>query len=430
MGIGRPPVGASTVAGRRPHGRWLSRLLGPGSLVPVAGVAALVAVVYLRQTPAYDLDVYLRAARAVWHGVAVYPAVGSPDVYSGSAFVYPFTSLWPHLALAPLPDTVAMAVAYCVTVVAIVLAARAAGARAWPQLALVLLSSFVITGLQLGNLSPWLLVGALLLWRYRDRPWIFGLVAGPFIAAKFVLLPLLVWTLVTRRFKATAVAGAATLGLLALSFVSGPIGPRDYARILSALSDHEAANGIGLMSAFRRLGLGPVSAEAVALAVAAAVLTGAWLRYRALLDETIVYAGAIVAAILVTPVLWSHDLALLAAPLVARRASVATLAAFAAASWALAPPHRSSAWSIVAGLLLLAACAWRGTSTLIRTPPRRRLLLAAGPAAAAVALLVGLAGNPLATTWALSCWLGVAFAATVLFTSASSGAAGPASASL
>jgi alpha-1,2-mannosyltransferase len=75
------------------------------------------------------------------------------------------------------------------------------------------------------------------------------------------------------------------------------------------------------------------------MAVEAAVLAGAYARYRKTGDERILFGAALVGALVLTPVLWSHYLVLLPAALIALGAPRRWFLLLAAASWVIAPPH-------------------------------------------------------------------------------------------
>ncbi|HVB27088.1 MAG TPA: hypothetical protein VNE21_04145, partial [Mycobacteriales bacterium] len=156
--------------------------------------------------------------------------------------------------------------------------------------------------------------------------------------------------------------------------------------LLSALSRHEARAGLGLVSLLRNLTLTPRVAEVVAAAAAAAVLAGASRSYSRHGDERVVFAAAVIAALLCTPVLWSHYLVLLAAPLLGLRRPEPALAVLAVGSWALAPPHGASAVAVLVGtgvLLVVAGKVWsRPLASYRSRAPRGRLV---GIAAAALA---------------------------------------------
>jgi alpha-1,2-mannosyltransferase len=166
-------------------------------------VAAIV-VVFLPLSGTYDLDVFLRAGYAALHGLQVYPRPGSRAVYSGASFVYPYFAVWPFVPLAAMSPALSASVFFVICVFA-VLAVCSIGAEGDPWRAtLVLCTAFTITGLQIGALSPLLFAGAIFLWRLRDRPLAFALLAAPVVACKMFLAPLLVWPLLARRYRVFA----------------------------------------------------------------------------------------------------------------------------------------------------------------------------------------------------------------------------------
>jgi hypothetical protein len=311
------------------------RLAGP--LIAVA----VIAVAFLPLAAPVDLQVFLRAGSAVAHGRALYPHVGTPAVYSGASFVYPYLAAWPFAPLSSLSSDAASTVFFVLCAVAVIAVTLAVSDRDWWSATLVLCTSFTITGLQLGSLSPLLFVGVVLLWHLRDRPVAFGLVAAPVVASKLFLAPVLLWPLATRRYRTFGWATGATLAVLAAGFVLGPIGPGTYARLLSALSAHESRSGFGLVGALRNhVGLGATLAQLIAVAVAGGLFAGAWWRYRRSgLSDRALFSVAILASLVLTPVLWSHYLVLLPAALLVLGAPRRWLLVLAVASWAIAPPH-------------------------------------------------------------------------------------------
>jgi hypothetical protein len=311
----------------------LARAIGP------LAVVTTVVVVFLPLSRSYDLAVFLHAGHALLSGRAIYPAPGSPTVYSGSSFVYPYFAVWPFAGLAALPPGFSGALFLAISVAAVLAACMAGRDGDSFTAACVLASSFAITGLQLGALSPLLFAGAVALWRLRGHPLGFALLAAPVLGAKLFLAPLLLWLLLARRWRALAYATATTATLLLAGFLLGPIGPDSYARLLSALGRHEASAGFGVVGALLRLRLATPAAEASAGALAILVLGAAYLHHRRARDERVLFAGAMLACLELTPVLWSHYLLCLAAiPLImgARRRWFVLLAI---GSWAIAPPH-------------------------------------------------------------------------------------------
>ncbi len=308
------------------------------AIAPLLLVCAIV-VLFLPLTPAYDLNVFLRAGHAVLHGLQVYPDPGSKAVYSGSSFVYPYFAVWPFVPLAAISTSAATTVFFILST-ALVLAAAFVAAEGDPwRASLVLGTAFTITGLQLGALSPLLFAGAAFLWQLRDRPAAFALLAAVVIASKLFLAPLLVWVLLARRWRAFAWASAATAVLLLAGFAFGPLGLAPYAHLLSALGAHEAYQGFGLIGVLQGAGVSLTLSHVIAAVLAVALVAASYFRYRRRQDEAVLFCGAIVASLILTPVLWSHYLVLLAAALLALRAPRRWFMVLAGASWVIAPPH-------------------------------------------------------------------------------------------
>ncbi len=343
------------------------------ALVPVAAIA----LAFLPLTPAYDVDVFLRAGAAATHSLRVYPAPGTPAVYSGFSFVYPYFSLWPFMLLAELPAALGTAVVFSLSVLAVIAACMIPTSRGPWRAVLVLCTAFTITGLQLGALSPLLFAGVVLLWRVRGRAGLFVL-AGPVIATKLFLAPMLVWLLLAGRYRAFAWASASTVTLLSLGFLLGPISPDQYANMLAQLGAHEAQLGFGLIGALMNAGIPMSAAQASALALALGVLLAVRCRYRHTDDERALFCACLVASLLLTPVLWSHYLVVLAAALLAYDSRRRWFALLALASWAISPPHgvpdsgliqEAALAAAILGALSIIASSIRGRSSALARVP-------------------------------------------------------------
>jgi len=369
----------------RSSARWVPSLRATAPWLVVAAVVVAVVVVFLPLSRSYDLDVFLRAGYAAVHGQHVYPSPGSPAVYAGSSFVYPYFAVWPFVALAGMSSSLSALLFFFVCVCAVIVACVAsAKGDPWPA-TLTLCTAFTITGLQLGALSPLLFVGAVFLWHLRDRPLPLALLAAPVIACKLFLAPLLVWLLLARRYRALAYASASTLALLALSFALGPIGPASYLQVLSQIGTHEAQSGFGLIGALMNARLAPGAAHATAIAVALVLFAAAHAHFRRTRDERVSFCAGIVASLVLTPVLWSHYLILLSAILLTLGARRRWFVMLVLASWAISPPHgvyldtdvieditSSGAWPAVGvSLVLLAYASVRSRGASDRHPGTR-----------------------------------------------------------
>ncbi len=322
-------------------------LMPPARALSSASQAALltacvlaIALIFLPLTPMYDFDVFLRAGRALLRGVSVYPSPSSITVYSGHSFVYPYLASWPFARFALFGTGTAQTLFFLLGAGTVIAATMIAGRRDAVTTALVLLTAFTITGLQLGALSQLLFAGAVALWALRDRPLAFGICAAVVVAAKLFLAPLMLWPLLASRRRVFAWACGLTVAIIALGFLVGPLGPAGYVHLLVELARHESKMGFSPMGALRNtLGLASMPAQIAVAALAVAVLTGSYLGFRRTGEEAMLFSGGIIASLIATPIMWSHYLVLLAAILIVHRAPRRWFLALMLASWLLARPH-------------------------------------------------------------------------------------------
>ncbi|MBL7630687.1 DUF2029 domain-containing protein [Frankia sp. CN6] len=360
--------------------RRLGRLVPAGwpvHGVPVVG-ALLVAnwLVYVDPQAHYDVNVFLRAGDAVLGGRDPYPTPGTEEVYSGSAFVYPYLMAVLFVPLALLPSG-GPELFVGLSTLAVLAGCGLAGARSWRVYALVPVASCAITGLQHGTLSPLLFAGSAMLWRLRDQPVPAGLVAALLAYSKLFLLPVALWLLVTGRYRATATCGAALVVLFAVTELVSPVGLGTYVGMLDALAREEAPDGLALTGLLLNAGLGPAASWA-ARAVAGGLLVACLLRSARPTaapggdddgrdgpggaaaswpgDERLMFAATVAAALLASPIVWSHYLLLLAAPLLVLNPGGDAAAAVATiASWLLVTPHLTTAARLAVTVAVLAA---------------------------------------------------------------------------
>jgi hypothetical protein len=169
----------------------------------------------------------------------------------------------------------------------------------------------VVAGILYGNLSLALVLAVALAWRFRDRAVAVGLLVGLVIAMKLFLWPIAIWLAITRRSAGFATA-AATVGVASLAgwWV---VGFSELDGYLETMGRHAAANdqaGASVAALAAQLGL--AGNQLVALAAGLAALAVAWRRRRNDLGS---FAWAVAAAVLASPMVWSHYYALLLVPL-------------------------------------------------------------------------------------------------------------------
>jgi alpha-1,2-mannosyltransferase len=290
-----------------------------------------------------DLRVFYDAGKSVLDGESPYPHLGTAEVYSEHAFVYPIAAVLPFVPLALLPWGLAKFVFYALSAAAVVYAVRLTGARAAaPYLAVFLSASFVRSA-QLGTLNALLLAGLLVAWHYREHVAPLVAILTAVIVPKLFLVPLLGWPFVLRRWKATALACAAIGAILLAGFAVGPLSAGDYGQLLGELSGRLAQKGWGPYRLLLDAGGSATVARAGAWAIAGAILTasyGWYLRHRA---EVVLFSGAIVAAILASPIVWTHYYLLMFAPLLVAGLRARWLVGFAVVTWIFSPPMGTGA---------------------------------------------------------------------------------------
>ena len=158
-----------------------------------------------------------------------------------------------------------------------------------------------------------LALGVALAWRWRDHAVRAGLVLGLVVALKLFLWPLVLWFVITRRFKAAAVAACSSVVFLFVPWIPlDGAGLMSYPHRLSLLSSLEAKRGFSPAALLAHLGLGWGAAQAVGYALGVALLV---LAYRRRSSEAAALGLVCSAALLLTPILWPNYLLIMLVPL-------------------------------------------------------------------------------------------------------------------
>jgi alpha-1,2-mannosyltransferase len=265
------------------------------------------------------------AGRELLHGVSPY-VKPDPRLLFGmrNAFVTP-----PLLAViaAPfslLPFKLAIALWSITCVGAFLTALRLVGLRDWRMYAVALCSLPLVESLWTGQPDGVLALLLALAWRYRDS-WRGALAIGALIAAKLVAWPLLLWLLVTKRYRLTAVSAASALILLVASWALIDFkGLGLYPRLLAA--DARAFENwmysVSAVGGLMHMGLSAHLATlmSISFGLAVALCVAALARGS---DEGW-FTAAVVLALLASPILWAHYLVALFVPLaLAKRSAIA-----------------------------------------------------------------------------------------------------------
>jgi len=286
-------------------------------------------------------DDSLAAANALLDGRSPYPHFGYPPL---TAFLaVPF-------AVTPFPRPLfAATLLLCVP-----LSLWLLGVRDWRCYPTALLWAPIVAAVQSGNVTLLLLVAGAACWRWRDQPARAALAGGLGLAAKLISWPLALWLAFTGRLRAAV--GALTVALvvtLALWGLLGFEGLRTYPGRLHELDAEFASRSYTMRALAHDGGLSSGVGVALAVALAALVLTGVVLYGRAG-DDARSYACAMAAGVLASPIVWLHSFALLLAPVAVLRPRLSPIWFLPVVLWLVSPGTGNAlAWQTAATLALV-----------------------------------------------------------------------------
>jgi hypothetical protein len=339
-----------------------------GRLVLFAAVPAVVVASFMlggRHNFAFDFHIFWSASGRVLHGRSPYPSptvvahATSPTIHH-QFFVYPPLLAVLLIPLAALPFTLAAAINTVLVLACVGGGLRLLGVTDWRCYTVALTTLPVLSSIRLGAISPFLMLAAALAWRYRDRWAIAGTAVGVAVVAKLFVWPLVIWLLLTRRFKAAAVAtvGAGAVTLLVWAAI-GFRGLTGYPSLLHNLTRIESVWGFSLVALADRLHLPDPQTSWLAFGapIAAVALAGCFFRTGEEGRDRRLFVVTIGLAILLTPILWLHYLTLLLVPVALTRRTFGAEWILLLAFW-ISPfqqPGTFAAWRIVLALALVIA---------------------------------------------------------------------------
>jgi len=339
---------ALRVAGRRVG---VVTLLGvvPTALLVSFVVGATVTPVRPGSVHAIDFHTFWVAARTYASGDSPYPQEGSLAVWAPSvqqSFVYPAPTI---AALAPfgfLPYSVAVLVFVPLLACAIGVSLWLLGVRDWRCYGATFASPAVLTGISVGTLSPLLMLGVAVAWRWRERRGVVGLAVGAVVLAKLFMWPLLIWLWFSGRRRAAVIAaGAAAVATVGAWSWIGLTGVTSYPSVLRRLSLTEGPHTyapLWLTGSSPSFWIASVFGGAIVAVVA---------RRR---RDALPFALAILVALLVTPILWLHYLVLVAAVVAVLEPKFGVAWLLPLAAWVTAQQGAfGEAWRTLAIVLLL-----------------------------------------------------------------------------
>ena len=272
------------------------------------------------------------AGRAIVHGHDPYQAgflahqaaiMRAGGLAGGETLVNDFSvPLYPapiNVAVVPLsvlPLWLAGSLFTLLSLTAITLGLRLLGLRDWRCFALVLVSWPLAFSLYVGALGPLLVLGAGIVWRWRDRLWSPAIATAAVIVAKLFPWPIAVWLAITRRWRTLALALAIGCAATLLAWAAiGFAGMSQYLQMLSNASFIQERRADSLVAVLLAAGVPAGLATALAFAAAGSLLALAWRVARRPEGECAAFALAILAALTASPLVWEHYMVLLFIPL-------------------------------------------------------------------------------------------------------------------
>lgn len=298
--------------------------------------------------PAFDFRyAYWSAGHRVLAGHSPYLWTAS-QLRSGFAFVYPALSAVVFAPTALFSRSFG-AEAFTFASLALVPATLwLLRVRDWRVYGIVLLWEPVYSAWMTANESSFLMFGLACLWRWRDRPVVAGLLTAAMVSLKPLMWPLVVWLLVTRRWRAgtQALIWGTVLNLAAWSVVGfGQIST--YLHAAGVDTDDSWRTGFGLpalLSHFgstRGLGLAALAVCSVLLLVAT-VRSGVSKR-----NELQALTLTVALALVSSPLVWTHYVVLLLVPLAILRPRLSWIWAVPILLWVCQPAAPVHTWQAI-----------------------------------------------------------------------------------
>ena len=326
-----------------------------------------------------DFAIFRTAALAVLHGRSPYVVPSEAAFAHFDKFVYPPVAALLFSPFAALPSGPARVLIFLGGLAAILGALRVLQVEDWRCYSVAVVSAPAINSLALGALTSFLFLGAALAWRYRDNPAVAGVATAFTIVLKLFLWPLGVWLVATKRWRAAAVcAGTGLILLLGGWAVIDFAGLRSYPTLVHLLERVEAPVSYSTVAL---LGLSDGAETAVTVALSLGAVGAIWVAARRADGDRRAFGVAIVASLVVTPLIWLHYVLLLYVPIAAYRPRLSGLWFLPLLLWATPTTHSHGiTWRIALALAVVAVVAVRTVGTS-NEPALSRAGVAPRPAA-------------------------------------------------
>lgn len=344
-------------------GDWLRGFARPWEVVLflwVPGLALAYACWYMvgAHEALQDFAIFRRAAVSVLHGRSPYVVPSAAALAHFDKFVYPPVAALLFSPFTAFPSGVARGLMFFASLAAVVGALRLLRVADWRCYSVALVSAPAVNSLGVGALTPYLLLGAALAWRYRDKASVAAVATALTAVLKLFLWPVGVWLVATRRWCASVLCAVVAVVLLLGGWaVIGFAGLHSYPTLIHVLEQEE---GPVSYSAVALLGLKGSAATAVTTLLSLGGICAIWLAARGPGGDRRAFAVAALVSLVATPLLWLHYLLLLYVPIGLYRPRLSGLWFLPLVLWATPTTHSHGVtWQIALALAVVAAVAVR-----------------------------------------------------------------------
>jgi hypothetical protein len=268
----------------------------------------------------WDFHAFWGAGHDILHGRSPYPPASSAVLAHEDSFVYPAPAAIVMIPFTALPFRVSGTIFALLLLASIPLALRIVGVRDWRCYGIALLAAPMDDAISVDAVTPLLVLGLALLWRYRDRLWPAACAVAFVIVLKVFLWPFLLWLAFTRRLRTALLATGLIVTVTLLSWaVIGFAGLREYPDMLRILSRVLEGKGYSLVALGLSLGASRTVAEALPWLVGGAIVAVIALRGRRPGADAWTFAAATGASLTLTPISWLHYMLILFIPIAIAR---------------------------------------------------------------------------------------------------------------
>jgi alpha-1,2-mannosyltransferase len=356
----------------RPPGRWTAAL--EHSLLLLAPAVTIWLILRWHAQHLLGIDFtqeFWVASHRVLHGADPY-AWSHLQIDNGVSFPYLAPTALFLVPLALVGPGTGILFVIALSMLALLGTLWALDVRDWRLYLFVFLWWPVASIWQTGNVTLLLGFGVALVWRYRKRPLVAGLLSAAIISLKPFVWPIVLWLLFTRRYRACVwtLAWGTAINAVAWGILGyGRIG--EYLHLSATVTSTLRRNGYGLIALLAHPGAPLWAAEAL-MGVVVVALGWACVSAARRREDRLALLLCVLLMLAASPLVWNHYFALLIVPVALYRPRLSFEWA-AGLLWWLCPGTDVSTWQAAVGAavtVLIACCLIR--SPAFTRPPRLR----------------------------------------------------------